>query len=242
MILTTRGIVFHHINYGDTSVIAKVYTEDFGLRSYMVRGAKSKKAGQKMGMLQPLSLVALTARHKEGNKMVTLRELRLIQGLNTSYTPDVLKNCIGLFLAEVLYRSVKEESPNPALFLYLFNTIQMLEVTQDLRNFHLCFLMQLTRHLGFYPRKDENTEGRYFDLKEGRFTDTKPHHPHVLASADASVFSCILGTKFDKIYDLRLNNQTRRRMLNCLLDYYQWHLEGMGEIKSHKVLETVLKD
>lgn len=237
---TTHGIVFQCIDYSDTSVIARIYTKDFGLRSYMVRGAKGKRSGGKRAMLQPLSLVEITARHREDGKMSTLKELRLEHPFS-AIPFDMVKRTIALFIAEVLCKTIRETGQQSDLFDFLWNAIQLLDVTDDSRNFHLGFMMNLTRHLGFYPETAPE-RAAYFDLRAGEFATITPPHPEYVEGEELKAFQAILGTKFAAISTVRMENRTRRVLLQHLLDYYRLHLEGMPEVNAHRILETVLND
>ena len=239
--VTTKGIVFQQIDYSDTSVIARIYTEEFGLKAYMVRGAKGKKTRGKRAMLQPLSLVEVTARHREDGKMCTLKDIRLVHPFS-SLPFDVIKRTIGLFLAEVLCKTIREEGQQKDLFSFLWHAVQLLDVTEETRNFHVGFMLHLTRYLGFFPAESDLDNPNYFDLREGCFTVNIPTHPDYIEGAETKAILDILGTKFDGISTVRLNNRIRRVMLQHVLQYYKLHLDGMQEVNSHRILEAVLND
>jgi DNA repair protein RecO (recombination protein O) len=241
MLQTTRGIVFHHLKYSDTSVIAKIYTEESGLQSYIVKGVRSRKSRGKMGTLQPLSLVELVAYQKKSGGLHHMKEIRLSHPF-TSIPFDILKSTMVLFLTEVLYKTIKEESANPPLFNYLSSAIQVLDLEEECVNFHLYFLTHLTKFLGFYPQECTLDNPQFFDLEEAVFTLEKPLHSNILGPQECKGFRAILGTNFDGIKRLQIGNSTRRELLNGIISYFRLHLEGMKDINAHEVLETVLND
>ena len=144
-----------------------------------------------------------------------------------------------LFIAEVLYKSLREEEQNEQLFDFIWTSIKGYDETKKkLPNFHLYFLVKLTRYLGFEPQGEWNNN--YFDLNEGSFTATQLSGNKVLGQGLSQALWQILGTNFVGIADLNFNKKARKELLKNMLDYYYLHLNGMGEVRSHHVLETVM--
>ena len=48
MLATTEGIVLHFIKYRESSVIATIYTRDFGRQNYLINSAYGKKSKNKV--------------------------------------------------------------------------------------------------------------------------------------------------------------------------------------------------
>ncbi|MFA4853518.1 MAG: recombination protein O N-terminal domain-containing protein, partial [Bacteroidales bacterium] len=61
----SRGIVLHSIKYSDSSLIVKIYTENFGLQSYILRSARNRKSKMKVGIFQPLALLNFVVSHNK---------------------------------------------------------------------------------------------------------------------------------------------------------------------------------
>src|SRR3990172_7140574 len=122
MIYKTRGIVLHHIKYSETSVIAKIYTELFGLQSYLINGVRSQKAKVKANLLQPLSLVDMIVYHKEKKGLQRIRDVSGNPPLS-SIPYDFPKSSVALFIAEILYKSIREEEANTNMFEFIFHSI-----------------------------------------------------------------------------------------------------------------------
>ncbi len=239
MIVKTRAIVLTSLKYGDADLIVKCLTED-GLRSYMLRrifGSKSKKV--KLAYFQPLSLLELTANHNQKGRLNSLREVRpshLYKTLPTS----IVKGSIALFLSEVLASSLKEEEPDPALFEYVHASLIWLDTHSQVADFHLLFLMRLTRFLGFHP--DSKHAGQeYFDLVEGSFSNSRPLNPY-LSDKKLDLFRSLIGTNFDGVVGLRLNAEKRQALLEILLAYYELHLPGFKKPRSLNVLKDVFDE
>jgi len=240
MLHKTRGIVFKVTDYSESSVVVQIFTEKFGLQSYMVNGAKKPKAKISRNMLQPLHLVDMVVYHKAAGSIQRISELKNSPVL-LSIPYDIIKSCLAMFLNEVLYKAVKQQTPDEAIFDFIFNAVEWLDhATRGLANFHLVFLMQLTRYLGFYPHSDELSNANYFDMKNGVFSNYKPESLSYLSPPHTQNFHDLLQSGFGKIESIKLTNDERRYLINKLLEYYAMHIEGFGNIKSHEVLEEVL--
>jgi len=240
MLHKTRGIVFKTTDYGDSSIIVQVFTEKFGLQSYILNGAKKPKAKIHSNMLQPLHLLDMVVYHKNNGNVQRIAELKNAPALQT-IPYDVIKRCVALFLNEVLYKAVRQQSAEENLFGFVFSAIEWLDhQTTGLANFHLLFLIQLTRYLGFYPDRHLAGDADYFDLRNGVFCRYKPDGIFYLSPPHTQNFAALLQCSFENILLVKLSNDDRRYLIYKLLEYYSTHIEGFGSIRSHEVLEEVL--
>ena len=236
--IRSAGIVLSTIRYSDSSVIARIYTRKNGLLTFMVRTGKGKTALQKLGLLQPLSIVNIWFKDDDRKSIKSLTSIERAESLN-EIPFDTVKTCIALFMAEVIGRSIHEEETNEKMFHFLTESILSLDRSKsEVSNFHLSFMIEFSRHLGFYPHQRNNNEP-FFDLMEGEFLFAEPIHPHVLSGkALEGLHRLMLG--HDGTEHIKIGNETRRILLQKVIDYYRLHLHGMKEITSHKVLEEVL--
>jgi len=240
MLHKTRGIVFKTTDYGESGVIVQIFTEKFGLQSYIINGVKKPKAKITRNMLQPLHLLDMVVYHKNTGSVQRISELKN-SPLLQSIPYDVIKSSIAIFLNEILYKAVRQQSAEEKLFDFIFNAIEWLDNQDEgLANFHLLFLVRLTRYLGFYPEQPGASGADYFDMKNGTFTRYKPEGLYYLSPPHTQNFARLMQTGFEHIGQLKFPNEERRYLLQKLLDYYALHVEGFGNIKSHEVLEEVL--
>jgi DNA repair protein RecO (recombination protein O) len=240
MLHKTRGIVLKTTDYGESSVIVQIFTEKFGLQSYIINGVKKAKAKISRNMLQPLHLLDMVVYHKSAGNVQRVSELKNAPVLQT-IPYDVIKSSIAIFLNEVLYKAVKQQSADENLFDFVFSAVEWLDhQTTNLANFHLLFLMQLTRYLGFYPDRYQANEADYFDMKNGTFSKYKPDTVLYLSPPHTQNFSYLLQSNFENIGAINFTNDERRYLIAKLLEYYALHIEGFGYIRSHEVLEEVL--
>ncbi len=240
MLHKTRGIVFKTTAYGESSVIAQIFTEKFGLQSYMINGVKKPKAKISSNMLQPLHLLDLVVYHKNTGNVQRIAELKNSPVLQ-SIPYDVIKSSLAIFLNEVLYKAIRQQSADENLFDFVFSAVEWLDnQTTGLANFHLLFLIQLSRYLGFYPDRYMMNDADYFDMKNGVFSKYKPDSVSYLSPPHTQNFNQLLDCSFENIATLKFTNDERRYQLNKLLEYYALHIEGFGHIRSHEILEDVL--
>ena len=240
MLSATRGIVLHKTKYSDTSLIVKIFTEEFGLKTYLVQGARGKKSKARAILFQPLALLELEVHHREKSSLQRIRDLKPFHPF-TSIPYDVVKSTMVLFLNEVLYKSIKSEAPDRSLFEFVSGAISWLDLTTDrVDNFHLLFLLRLARHLGFYPQGSYSAQTPLFDMVESTYRANEPLHSLFLDPHQSAYLWQLLGTNFEGLGELRMPSEARRKLLNGLVDYFRVHIEGLTEIKSHQVLETIV--
>lgn len=240
MLHKTRGIVLKTTLYSESSVIAQIFTEKFGIQSYIINGVKRPKAKIRMNMLQPLHLVDMVVYHKTNTSLQRVSELRPSPIFRT-IPYDIIKSTMVIFLNEVLYKSIRQQNADENLFDFIFNAVSWLdECGTASASFHLAFLLKLSRFLGFSPNTDSKEPLNYFDLQEGEYKSTPPVHPYYIDKTDAAMFIALFSTPFEKIIEIKITNANRRLILDKILVFYTLHTASFGEIKSHQILEDVL--
>lgn len=240
MLHKTRGIVFKTTSYSESSVVVQIFTEKFGLQSYLINGVKKPKSKIKMNTLQPLHLLDMIVYHKTTGSMQRVSELRH-QPVFQTIPYDIVKSSITMFLNEVLYKSLRHHEADEVLFEFLFHALEILDsMSSGLANFHLYFLLRLTRFVGFYPDTTLAANSDFFDLKDGNYSKMQPPHAFILTPPFTALWTAILNSNFDNLHSLQISSRERKHLLEKILEYYQLHVEGFGQIKSHEVLEEVL--
>ncbi|MDD2617551.1 MAG: DNA repair protein RecO [Bacteroidales bacterium] len=238
MLVRSQALVLHQIPYSDAFSVVHLYTREFGRQAYLLtRNHKNSRLRQ--SLFQPLSLIEYEADHKGSRELQRIKEARCLYAF-TGIPMDPVKNAIALFLSEVLYRALEESDSNEALFEYLVQSVQILDLCkQGTANFHLVFLIKLTRYLGFYPNLDENAPGKHFDLQAGTFCALRPFHNAWLSPEDAQGFAVLLRINYENMPAFRYDRHQRQRILRQTLDYYRLHLSEFPRIKSLDVLQEL---
>lgn len=237
MQVTTKAIVLKALKYGDTSLIVKAFTATDGLKSYLLKGVMASKKGKlKAAYFQPLTQLEMVANHKNKGTLEQIREAKVSYHYQTLHN-DISKNAMSLFLAETLANSIHEEEQNNHLFDFVEIALQWLDTNDKVANFHLFFILKLTKYLGFYP-DIKNIEADYFDLLEGRFTNTLTMNPN-LSDENLIYFKTFLGTNFDAIDSIKMSKNSRQELLQSLMLYFELQLQGFRKPKSLAVLNEV---
>ncbi len=237
MVVTTKAIVLNSIKYNDTSLIVRCFTLTDGVKSYLLRGVlKSKKANVKAAYFQPLTLLEITANHTNKATLNSIKEVRLSSAYETLQV-DFVKQTITFFLAEFLNSVLKEEEENEELFSFVATSLQWLDLHSGIANFHLVFLVKLTKYLGFYPDNSEK-ENSYFNLVEGRFSSQNLSKNFIFGE-DLKLFKKLLGINFDTIETLSLNVLGRQRLLQIIIEYYKLQMDSFKKPKSIQVLKEL---
>lgn len=237
MQVTTKAIVLTSLKYGDTSLITKAFTASDGLKSYLLKGVLASKKGKlKTAYFQPLTQLEIVANHKNKGTLETIREAKVSYHYQSLHT-DITKNAMTLFLAEMLSNSIHEEERNDSLFEFLEAALQWLDAHNEFSNFHLLFLVRLTKYLGFYPDTN-NLNSSYFDLLEGAFSETPSLNP-ILTGEHLIYFKKVLGTNFDEVHTIKMNKRNRQELLKSLVLYFELHLQGFRKPKSLAILNEV---
>ena len=240
MLLKTRGIIFRTMKYSETSIIADIFTEEKGLNSFIISGVRNPKSKIGSGLFQVMSLVDLVAYFKDDGKLNRIKEVHPAH-IYQSIPFQIEKMAVGMFMAEVCQKSIKTAEENQEFFDFLMESFVFLDKTKkSVANYHLTFMMALTRFLGFLPNGEYSNETPYFDLKEGTFEDVVPVHPNFLNKEDSADFGAILKSNLEASHELNFSRTQRKALINNLLDFFKYHVENFGEVNTHKVFETVL--
>jgi DNA repair protein RecO (recombination protein O) len=236
MLQKTEGIVIHTLPYSDTSLIAKVFTADYGLISFMIKGTRSKKTSNKAVLYQPLNLLALDIYYQENKNLQTIKETRLLLNPAGIYG-HMLKTSMVLFIAELLQKILKEHYTNPGLFMLLKQRMEALNAEDFHPNFHLHLMLDMANELGFLPYNNYSQYEHLFSIQEGKFVP--PHAEHTgdyyMGENDSKHLHDLMQGN-----DCIMHRDERRSLLGELIKYFQFHNPGMSSIRSIAVLQEVL--
>lgn len=240
MQVNTKAIVISTVKYGDSGLIVKCYTQEDGLKSYLLQGVLKRKKGKvhKSSFL-PLSILQINASHNNKGSLNSISEARTLHPFLTLHV-DFIKQSIVFFLSEFLSSILgEEEGENDVLFDFLEHTIVWLDHHEQVANFHLVFLIQLTKCLGFYPDVTHQEKGYFFDLSGGKYVSR--NGANVIQGDSLLLFNQALGIKFDDLETKLFSKNQRSIVLDILLKYYQSHLSSFRRPKSLDILSKVLE-
>jgi len=227
MIRKTRGIVLHTTRYGESSLVVHCYTEQYGRQSYMVKGVRKSKKDNRSNLFQPLFILDFEVYHKDSREIQLVKEVCRAMPLN-SLPFDMIKSAQAIFMAELIYRVVREEESNPMLAHFLLSSIQFLDALEEASpDFHILFMFQLSRHLGFYPQNNFDEGHIFFDLSSGQFI---PHckDPELHLDEEVSrLWHQYLIIEYQTVKESDFNGRQRKLILDQLVRFYKSHVAGM---------------
>ena len=242
MIIKTKGICLHTTKYGESSVIAQVFTEEKGLQSYIISGVRSRKPKVHASLLQPLSMLDLVAYFRPDKTLFRTKEIK------SAYTfrriPfEIQRSSVCLFAAEVLLKVLRESEAQPDLFPFIHDFALHLDRTDDsVANLPCYFLLWMTDFLGFQPEPPSFGAPYYFDLSQGYFLPEIPEHDEYSGDEVSAFLVALLGASFDTVSEIKVTREIRSAALNTLLAYLRGQMDRFRGIMSHKILSEVLGD
>ena len=236
----SRALVIKSIKQGETSLIVSCYLEEIGYRSFLVKGLYgSKKSRFSKAHFFPLNLINIHYSFNEKKNLGFIKEVKSEVLFNTIHS-DVQKSSVIVFLSEILNNVFREElEVNQDLFDFLLNSLIWYDNVIECNNYHIKFLIELSKYIGFHPNIS-NENDSYFCLESGSTTNTKPLGENICGE-DLKLFKTLLGMKFEDLNKMNINRESRKRILNKIIDYYSLHLQMFKTPKSINVFEEVFK-
>ena len=258
MLLSTPGLVLHTTPYSESSVVAKVFTRQLGLRSYIIKGVRSPRGRVKQNLLQPLSSLDMVVYDNPKTDLNYIKELSprhpldVLSSHSLSLTPShsPIENALRFFMTEVLYKALREAEPMPALFDYVdsvfceqcFVSSETNHLTLNTKHLPITFLLTVARHLGIEPMDNYCIREPYFDLQEGRFVSA-PTETTLTPTLSTTLHEYLLSFHSFSLPLTPFHSplEERTALINALLNYFHLHLSGFSHFSSHEILHTILK-
>lgn len=230
MLQKTRGIVLNYIKYRETSIIARVYTESYGIQSYIINSVRSQRSKKGLALLQPLTVLDMVVyfKNQKSDGLQRISEYKPAHSFS-SIPFDVKKSAVALFVTELLSKVLKEEEDQGHVFEFLFQFILNLDQRKGgFESLHLYLMVQLTHYLGFgiHTKKELENDGLL----------------HEVSTSYEQIYQGVIMLNESKLTDqFDVKNQLRRDILNYMIEYYKLHVEGFKELKSLDVLAQIFR-
>ena len=238
----TKGFVLNTVNYGESSIIAKIYTEQSGLQSFMIHSIRKQKSKISKNLFQNLSMVELISAKNKNNQLQHIKEINSFYKYQTILF-EIKKSSILLFINEILYKSIKEDSPNVLLFNFVLDSIILFDkLKTKFSDFHLYFIIHLTKHLGVHPLNNYSKTKNRFSLINGSFQDNNFDITDCLNESQSNLLNeCLKKVDFPNDYEdyPLIEHVQMKQLLENMIKYYQLHIEGFKKINSYQVLCNV---
>jgi DNA repair protein RecO (recombination protein O) len=242
MIYNTKGIVLRTIKYGETSIVVNIFTELFGIQSYLVNGVRSSGKTSKANFFQPTCILEMEVYHSELKNLQRIKEYKW-NYLYKNILSDVTKNAVALYMTELLQKCLKQPENNIDLFEFTEDAFMQLDIANETitANFPLYFSLHLAHFFGLKVEDDYDENNCILDLLEGRFITAVPHHPHFLNSDHSYSVSQLLKVQHpDELVEIKLNKFIRKDILFALQSFYGLHIQDFGEMRSLPILHEIL--
>lgn len=239
MLVTSRALVLRTYNYNDTAFVAVLFTEAEGEVSFMVRIRKSHRSRGRGKLFQQLNILEVEWQHREKSSLQHPRRMECAYPYSSlPYQP--YKSSIALFISEFLYYSLHGERKGQPLFNYIFTSLQWLDLAKDsFSNFHLVFLMRLSRFLGFFPNTENYERSDYFDLQNSCFTSAMPAHPYYIGKQEAAFIPLLMRMNYETMHLFVFTREQRNRLLKVLNEYFRLHIPNFPQLNSLDILREV---
>lgn len=236
--LKTRGIIFRAKKYSETSLIVDIYTEEKGLLSYIISGVRSKKSRVAPALLQVMALVEIVA-YDRPDKLNRIKEIRAAH-VYQKLPFDLVRGSVGMFMAEVARKTIREAEENKELFQFLFACFERLDTCDTpFANMHLYFMLQLSAYLGFMPGGEACDETPFFDLQEGYFVENPSTHTYTLDRAQSLLWHQLLDSTLEEVHQVAMSRSQRQALLQHLIDFFGLHLDHFPQIHTNQILEDL---
>ena len=236
--IKTSGLVLRSIKFRETSMIVDIYTEQRGLRSYIVNGVRKSKAKLSASIFQHGNLIEMVAYDGDGSKLLRIKDISLKQPYK-NLPFNVEKSSIALFILEVIKNSIREQEPNPELFNFLSDYFHFIDDYEGKHTLiHIKFLCDYARYIGFEPRNNWSEQEPYFNLELGHFTSDN-HGLHLMRIDVGKAFSELLSIDRNNLHSLNFLKEIRAELIENLILFYKLHIDTFNDLKSYDILKKV---
>ena len=214
--------------YGEGAVIAKVFTEELGLKSFSIKRSGGRKSKNKLSLLESQFLINISGKNNKKKQIQYLNEINLAYAFHDN---AFKKKLIRTFISEVLSKTLIDSEKNKELFEFAWKTNISIDKAEKIReNFCLEFLVQLTYYLGIYP-STENMNYNVFNINNGVFTNKEVPGQLNLKGTNLKFFKKII-----KKEEVSIPRENRRELIKNIFDYFTCHHYKLSEIKSYNVI------
>ena len=235
MLKSVEGIVVRSVKYGETSLILDLLTPEDGISSFIVSSIRKKGKRGKSSLTQILNIVKVEAYVKDNGKLSRIKEISLSY-VYKSIPFDVVKSSVATFIVEICRNTVKASDDYHGIYHYVIKGLIHLD-NQEVSNpnFHIIFLLGLLKYVGFDITNNYDEQQNHFNIREGHFCRYVGDHRYLLNAQTSHHLSHYLK---DPGY-AKINRVERKDVLKGIVTYYQYHIDGFGQLNSLAILETL---
>ena len=239
MYIDDKGIVLRCVKYDDKSFVAHLFTASRGHVSFMINGSHGRRSGMSARLFQPLAFLSFQWDMKPNVSLQRMKEARLLF-VQQDIPCHPIKRSVAMLLSEFLVYTLRDESANPDLYLYIEHSMRWFDMVEDgYANFHIVFLLKLARFLGIAPNMEAYSEGDLFDLASGHFTPHGTAAVTVMSCYDTRLFFLLSGATYDTMNSIAMNRQDRSRIVEYIANFYAIHIPKFPTLQSLEILQSL---
>jgi DNA repair protein RecO (recombination protein O) len=230
-----KGFLIQRIPFSETSIIVKIFTENQGLKSFMIKGGRKKHAS----ILQALSYIEFTFYQKNDEQLANLYEPHLIGNFQELYFHPVKQSalfCMNEFIQQSLHDGQEEQH----LFSFVEKELIYLNKNSFSPNYLLYWVLELSFYLGIKP--NVINEGNSFDLINGEIGENLHENSQVITSNSVNILAKIINSSKEEILSLDISKNERKDCFEILLKYFSIHLDTFKKINSFDIYQTLWYD
>ena len=230
---SSRAIALSYIKHGESSIIAKIFTEEKGLQSFIIKAVRNKKSKKNLGLFQALQLTNINTTYLPKKNLQYLTDISLLNP-QTQEGINMKKNFLSLFVAEVTSKILHENEVDKPLFQFLWNLKTSLDSSNEIDpNFPIIFMIDLSKYMGFYPLNKEEAS-IYFNLELGEFTNSIEQLNYYINQENSRYFKALLNKQ-----KITIPYANRNQLLLDLIDYYKLQHHELKNMTSHLIIESL---
>tara|TARA_Y100000385_G_scaffold282234_1_gene336319 strand:- start:275 stop:982 length:708 start_codon:yes stop_codon:yes gene_type:complete len=229
----SKAVALTYSKQGESSIICKMFTEQQGLQTFIIKGVRSSKSKKKLGLFQALQLLKINATYSKKRGLQYLSEVSV-------YEPTAIKKVnmhkkfIAVFIAEITAKVLQENEQNIALFTFIWNTKKELYLTDNVSdNFVLLFMLNLSKYLGFYPSIN-NVNATYFNLETAEFSNDSLTLNLYLDKEKSTILKSLL-----KGNEVKIKQKIKTELLKDIMRFFHLNHYNLQNITSHLIIESL---
>lgn len=232
MFVSTKALVLKKTPYDEKGVVLKLFTEQYGTQSFVMKNAYSSYNRRLLPLFSPLSLVEVQFDDRKLNQMMYIKEVSCyFHYQNIPY--DIAKSSLLFFYCELLYRLLYDSNADAKLYTFIEQMLMTMDEEASVRSdSHLTFMLQLSQILGFAPINNYDEKQRYFSIQHSSFIDYRIDEEDTLSAESSRYLHQLMNEKQSE----PIPRPTRNNLLQSMIQYFMQHNEQIKKIESVKIL------
>ncbi len=231
-----RAIVLSSVRYTDSQRVFRFFTEQYGLKSYLVRKQKAR-SGSGFAVLHPFALLEIREHERQRGQLSVLKEFHSEVVLN-GLVMQAEKSAVAMFGAELLARCLADNQAHQELFQTVWSLICQLDLDEQCGVYTFLFAGRIIRYLGLMPLHETGIRSD-LDLRSGQGTDHGARSEDLLRASLVPAFVMAGSCTASAFREIKLNREEQRELLRAMVAFLQLHVAGTSPINSLEVLRTV---